>query len=262
MEDRIKLDLFLRHDYDSLRVQEINDEVYKAESLEINFYFEGTINKKKREQISREWCEILPYLKNVKELGLLHNFGHEILTSVSKMPQLKTLILSRSTKIDSLEPITTLTKLERIYIDSLHQLKTIKPLLSLKNIEYLSIENCYRIEDLELIGSMTNLKGLCLTGDSTAPKRLKMDSLNFLQHLKQLKHLDLSTTSVADKSYHVLLELPELERFDTTADIKPSLVNDIKSKHHKLKAGFFVDWDYSNNKFYPGKQWEIKKGLS
>ena len=174
--------------------------------------------------------------------------------AASKMTQLQTLILC-SLKVDDLTPIQNLKILNRLHIDSCHQLKSISPLIALNNINYLKIENCYNIEDLELIGQMTWLKALCLTGDSTAPKRLRLTSLKPFRNLKHLKHLDLRTTSVIDKSYGVLLDLPELERFDTTSNIKASVVNDIKSKHKNLKAGFFVDWDYANNKIYDGKYW-------
>ena len=70
-----------------------------------------------------------------------------------------------------------------------------------------------------------------------------------------LKHLDLSFTSVIDKSYDSILHMTSLQRFDTTAQIPQLLREKIKASHKTLKAGFFMDWDYENERFYDGKEW-------
>jgi hypothetical protein len=253
MNDRYKLDLFIEK-IEYFSPQEISETLYSTKNLRLSLDFGMHSSKKFKEQSIEDWISIFPGLKSVERLLLMSPKTQTFFSAACKMTQLQTLILS-SQKIDDLTPIQNLKILNRLHIDSCHQLKSISSLTGLKNINYLKIENCYNIEDLELIGQMTWLKALSLTGDSTAPKRLRLTSLKPFRNLKQLKHLDLSTTSVIDKSYQVLLDLPELERFDTTSNIKASLVSDIKSKHQNLKAGFFVDWDYANNKIYDDKQW-------
>ena len=41
----------------------------------------------------------------------------------------------------------------------------------------------------------------------------------------------------------------------TNKNNEPNREKKIKSNHKKLKAGFFVDYDFENKKFYDGKQW-------
>jgi Leucine-rich repeat (LRR) protein len=252
MTDRYKLHLFIEK-IEYFSPQEIS-EVYMTKNLRLSLGFGAHPGKKFKEQSIEDWISTFPRLKNVKRLLLMSPKSQAFFAAACKITQLQTLILN-SLKVEDLTPIRNLKNLDRIHIDSCHQLRSISPIIDLKNINHLKIENCYNIENLELIGQMTWLKALCLTGDGTAPKRLRLNSLKPFRNLKQLKHLDLSTTSVIDKSYEILLNLPELERFDTTSNIKASLVHDIKSKHKKLKAGFFVDWDYVNNKIYDDKQW-------
>jgi hypothetical protein len=253
MYDRIKQNLFIE-ETGYFSPQEISDNLYTSKNLRLSLDFGQHSSKSFRERSITNWMTILPKLNNVGKLLLMSPKSQTFFAIACKMTQLQTLILN-SLKIDDLTPISNLKLMNRLHIISCHQLKRIFPVLTLRNIDYLKIENCYTIEDLELIGQMSWLKGLCLTGDSFAPKRLRLKSLKPFHNLKQLRHLDLSTTSVIDKSYEVLLDLPNLERFDTTSNIKTSLVNDIKLKHKTLKAGFFVDWDYANNKFFDDKQW-------
>lgn len=102
---------------------------------------------------------------------------------------------------------------------------------------------------------MKELIGLTLSGDSTSPKNLRLKSLKPFRPLRKLKHLDLSCTSVIDKSYDNILDMTSLERFDTTAQISKPLREKIKANHKTLEAGFFMDWDYENKRFYDGKVW-------
>jgi hypothetical protein len=49
--------------------------------------------------------------------------------------------------------------------------------------------------------------------------------------------------------------MPQLERFDLLVTIPKEMRDKIKSTHKNLKAGFFMDWDFENKKFYDGKTW-------
>ena len=253
MYDRYKLDLFIEK-IEYFSPQEISDRLYSEKYLRLSLDRDQNSKKKFKKQLLEKWISVLPKLNNVEKLLLMHPKSQSFFAAACKMTQLQMLILS-SLKADDLTPIQDLNILNRLHIDSCHQLKSISPLLSLKNISYLKVENCYGIEDLELIGQMTWLNALSLHGNITAPKRLRLNSLKPFRALKKLRHLDLTSTSIIDKSYEVILDMPELERFDITSNIKATVVEDIKSKHKSLKAGFFVDWDYANNRIFDEKQW-------
>ena len=127
---------------------------------------------------------------------------------------------------------------------------------NLHQLEVLSISNSFKIENYEVIGVMYQLVALGLQGDQTAPKNLRLKSLEPFAQLKALQHLDLSATTIIDKSYDVLLNLENLERFDSTANISKQIRDKIKT-HPKLKAGFYVDWDWDNKRFHSGKDWSV-----
>ena len=206
MTDRYKLDLFIEK-IEYFSPQEISDELYSAKNLRLSLDFGTHSSKKFQQQSIRNWISLFPMLKNIEGLLLMYPKSQAFFAAACKMTQIKTLSL-RSLKVDDLTPIQNLKALTRLYIDSCHQLKSIIPILNLKNIIYIKIENCYNIEDLASIGQMTWLKGLCLTGNITAPKNLRINSLKPYRNLKNLKHLDLTSTSVIDKSYQVLLDKP------------------------------------------------------
>ena len=65
----------------------------------------------------------------------------------------------------------------------------------------------------------------------------------------------MSTSSIRDKSYHVILEMEKLERLDAHWRMKDKYRTELKEKHPNLKAGFFVDYDFVKNEFYEGKEW-------
>ena len=85
---------------------------------------------------------------------------------------------------------------------------------------------------------MKSLMTLALNGDSSSPKNLRLPSLKPFSGLENLKQLDLKLTTVIDKSYDVLLDLPNLEQFDTLTHI-PMILREKIKQHPKLNAGFF-----------------------
>jgi hypothetical protein len=170
------------------------------------------------------------------------------------MKSLEKLIFWTSTA-ESLASIAKLQKLTRLTLSSFSRLSDILPLLRLKMLTHLSIDNSFKIENYEIIGEMKELIGLSLSGDFTSPKNLRLKSLQPFVTLKDLKHLGLSFCSIIDQSYEAVLQMASLERLDTTANMPKALREKIKAEHPNLKAGFFMDWDFENKRFYDGKVW-------
>jgi len=169
------------------------------------------------------------------------------------MKNLESLFITTSTATN-IYSLSTLQKLTRLHLGSFSQLVDISSLKNLDKITILSISNSLKIGNYDVLGKMENLIALGLHGDESSPKNLRLKSLKPYRHLRQLRHLDLSVTTVIDNSYETLLQMENLERFDTFATIKKELREKIK-KHPKLKAGFFMDWDWDNKCFHPGKNW-------
>jgi Leucine-rich repeat (LRR) protein len=260
MTDRYKLHQFYQGkgtevQYSSF--QDLTDEIFNVENLQIvsmAMDFPHGTSTKVRQEIELKWIDTLPKLKNVKLLSIRHRVKDDFFEAICSMPNLQGLRFWSST-VEDISSITKLTKLEKLKLWSFTRLKDISPLLTLKKLKRLSIDNCFKVENYEIISGMTQLEGLELCGDTFAPKNLRLNSLKPFETLKKLKHLDLSSASVIDKSYESILKMTSLERFDLAVTVQKELRDKIKNSHQNLKAGFFIDYDFENKKFYDGKQW-------
>jgi len=237
--------------------QDLDSDVFTVENLQIvslAMDFPQGTSPKVRQSIERKWIETLPKLKKVKRLSVRHRVKQEFFEAICDMQNLEGLMFWSST-VEDISSISKLTKLKSLKLWSFSRLKDISSLVSLKKLTVLSIDRCFKVENYEVLGKMKQLVGLELCGDTFAPKNLIVSSLVPFETLKDLKHLDLSSASVVDKSYESILKMPSLERFDLVVKVPKELRDRIKSKHKKLKAGFFVDYDFENKKFYDGRHW-------
>lgn len=261
MTDRYKLSQFYQGkgtetNYESF--QAVEDDVSAVEHLQIvslAMDFPQGTSPKVRQEIERTWIDTLPKLKKVKSLSVRHRVKQEFFEAICQMPNLENLTFWTST-VEDISSISKLQELTHLKLWSFTRLKDVSPLLLLKKLRVLSIDNCFKVENYDVIGQMTQLTGLELCGDTFAPKRLRLNSLKPFETLKNLKHLDLSTASVIDNSYDSILQMKRLERFDLVVNVPKELRDRIKSEHKNLRAGFFVDYDFENKRFYEGKQWQ------
>lgn len=240
--------------------QKFEKEVYNYERIHISTlamdFSQGT-SKKEREMIEAEWIEKLPHLDNIRHLSLRHRVNDKYFSAICRMKNLESISFWSST-VEDLTPISNLNRLKCLHIDSFSRLIDIKPLKNIKNIEKLWIERCFKIENYEIIGEFAQLIGLAIEGDTFAPKNLILESLKPFTRLKNLKHLNLETTSIKDKSFMELLKMESLIRLDASWHMKKEIRNKIKTEHKSLKSGFFMCYDFENNKFYDGVEWWIK----
>jgi hypothetical protein len=258
--DRYKLSQFYKGpgtEIDYRDAQEITDDLSSCKNLRIvtlAMDFPADTTTKRRKEIEIDWIELLPKLDNVKRLSVRHRVNQDFFEAICQMKNLEELYFWTST-VDDISAISRMSKINRLGLDSFNRLTDISPILELKNLTHLSIENSFKIGNYEIIGQITTLIGLRLSGDAFAPKNLRLKSLIPFESLGNLKHLDLSTTSIIDKSFDCILKFENLERFDLTGVIPKPIRQKIKENHKTLTAGFFMDWDYENKKIYDEKEW-------
>jgi len=261
MNDRYKLHQFYQGKGTEIKYssfQNLDDKIYDVENLQIislAMDFPPGTSEKVRKEIERKWIDILPELSNVKALSVRHRVKQDFFEAICQMPNIEQLYFWSST-VEDISSIEKLSNLRNLKLWAFTRLTDISPLLSLKKLVTLSIDNCFKVENYEIIGEMTSLLGLELSGDTFAPKNLMLKSLKPFTKLKNLKHLDLSSASIIDKSYECLLEMDSLERLDLLSRMPKATRDMIKSTHKSLKAGFFVDYDFENKKIYDGKNWD------
>ena len=111
----------------------------------------------------------------------------------------------------------------------------------LENLVALSIENFQKINDYTPLANLKHLESLALEGDFAAPKILKVQSLGFLRHMKQLRFFSFLTAKVMDTNYSPILELHNLEHLTLKSckevkQLYPQLV-----KLPKLKYGTVLE---------------------
>ncbi len=259
-QDRYKLNLFYQgksSEIEYFNAQDLTDKIFECENLHISTLamdFKKNQSQKYRKELEQKWIEILPKLDNVTTLSVRHRVNQKYFDSICKMKNLERLFFWTST-VDNILNIKNLKKLTWLNVERFNRLTDISPILGLEELRLLSISNCFKIDTYDMIGKLTKLEGLDLSGDEFAPKNLRLKSLIPFETLRNLKHLDLCSTSVIDKSYDSILKMDKLERFDITVHIAKDLREKIKSRHKNLKAGFFMDWDYENDKFYDDKKW-------
>ena len=261
MNDRYKLSQFHGHywgdGFPHLTFEHFRDNFSEVENLDAIsialIYPEGAFKKAKNE-IDSIWFDNLPRLHKLKKLAIRHRLKQDFFDLICQIQSLEELFFFGSS-VEDISNIKKLINLKRLNLHSFTRLTDVSPLSYLKNLKILSIENSFKVENYEVIGELTGLVGLELCGDTFAPKNLMLKSLKPYMSLNQLKHLDLSRASVIDKSYDCILQMTSLERLDLLARMPGSLREKIKFSHKNLKAGFFVDYDFDNNKFYDDKNW-------
>jgi hypothetical protein len=262
MNDRYNLSQFngnyWGHEFPHITFEYLRDnflEVASLDAISIALIFPERVSKKTKNEIESIWLDNLPRLYRLKKLYVGHRVKQDFFDLICQLPNLEQLFFYGSGAED-ISNIKNLTQLQRLNLHSFTRLTDISPLSTLKNLKILSIENSFKVENYEIIGELIGLVGLELCGDTFAPKRLMLKSLKPYVNLKQLKHLDISSASVIDKSYECFLQMTSLERLDFLARMPSALRENIKSTHKTLKAGFFVDYDFDNQKFYDGKNWD------
>lgn len=255
--DRYRFHQFRQNDEIDLKylhLQEITNDVYSCENLHLGSFSKDFQSKGQIKNIERSWINLLPNLKNVKRLSVRHTTNQDFFDSICNMTNLEELHLWTS-RVDNISNIIKLKKLQYLSLDSFSRLTDISPIIELNELQRLYIENCFKIENFEVIGNLRQLIGLALIGYPFGPRNLRIKSLKPFENLINLKHLDLSSTSVIDNSYESVLCLENLERFDISIKIPKQIRDKIKVNHKRLTAGLFIDWDFDNNKLSEDKEW-------
>ncbi|SHF98530.1 hypothetical protein SAMN05443549_1011085 [Flavobacterium fluvii] len=257
--DRYKLSQFYKgKDFETnyVKLQQFDNAKINSENIHIQSlsFLYNTLKSKDKVEINSKWTNLFPKLDKVKRLKITFGINQDMFNIICEIPNLEELIIDTSKVID-LTQLENIKNLNRLEIDSFTKLTNISILEKIK-LKQLRIENCFKIENYEIVEKIESLIGLSLNGYCWGPKNLKIKTIEQFVKLKNLKHLDLSTTSLEDKnSIFKILEIESLERFDITGSFKPEIVEEIKRKHSNLVAGFFTDWDFKNKKMFDGKSW-------
>jgi len=162
-------------------------------------------------KLIESWCVKLPELKEVKYLWLPSKVSQKIFDSICEMENLEGLWIKWS-GIKSINNINKLKKLKHLHLGSSSQVEDINVLGEMKSLITLETEQLNNIIDFSVIGKLTQLEGLGIDGSIWTAQ--KIENIEFISSLQQLKYLTLTNTQMKQKSFDTLLKLQNLERFN------------------------------------------------
>ena len=166
---------------------------------------------KDKKRILQEWCDFLvEHPDTFTELMFCTRMPQELFDAVCAQRRLKKLHIKWGV-YPVISKLENLQELEYLHIGSGRSVSSLEPISRLVNLVALSIENFQQIDDYAPLANLKHLESLALEGDFAAPKILKVQSLEFLRHMKQLRFFSFLTAKVIDKDYSPILELNNLE---------------------------------------------------
>lgn len=167
--------------------------------------------QKDKKRVVLEWCEFLE--QNPTAFTELH-FGtrmpQELFNAVCSQKQLKRLEIKWGAYKD-ISAIENLIDIELLHIGSGASVESIRPLSKLKNIIALSVENFQKITNYNDLSELTTLESLSIQGDGMGPQYIKIDNIDFVRRLSQLRFFSLLTERLGSKDYTPILDLKNLE---------------------------------------------------
>ena len=166
---------------------------------------------KDKKRILNEWINFLSENeKAFAKLSFRTRVTQELFDAICMQRKLKNLHLKWGVYHD-LSNIYKLKDLQFLYIGSGSKVESVSPLSTLKSIKGLYIENFQKVQDYSPLQVMNSLDSLTICGDGTSPQYIKVDSIGFLNNMKQLKYLRLLTIRLQDGDYTPVMALVNLE---------------------------------------------------
>ena len=213
------------------------------EKLTINCTQLGPAYKasKEKKRVLIEWCEYL--VENPKAFKVL-KFGtrmpQELFDAACHQQDLQHLEIKWGAYKD-LSAIQNLNKLNLLYIGSGAGVESVRPIGKLPNLIGLYVENFQKIRDYSDLTLLSRLESLTICGDGMSPQYIKVDSIDFLRQMPQLRYLRLLTIRLQNKDYSPILDLPQLEHLSlrTHRDVKK--IYDDLCRLPKLKWGLLKE---------------------
>ncbi len=205
---------------------------------QLDYWIEEHRKKERdKKRILNEWCEFLK--QNPTAFTKLH-FGtrmtQELFDAVCNQKQLKRLEIKWGA-YKNLSSVENLTTIELLHIGSGANVESIKPLSNLKSILALSVENFQKITNYDDLSQLTTLESLSIEGDGMGPQYIKIDNLDFVSRLPQLRFFRLLTERLQTKDYTPILELKNVEHLSLSSNREVSKLYNELAGLPKLKWG-------------------------
>ncbi|NTD99839.1 leucine-rich repeat domain-containing protein [Agrobacterium tumefaciens] len=192
---------------------------------------------KDKKRVVTEWCEFLTQNQAAfKELHFGTRLPQELFDAVCNQKQLKHLEIKWGSYKD-ISAIENLTNIELLHIGSGAGVESIKPLAKLKNLIGLSVENFQKITSYAELPNLLALESLSIEGDGFGPQYIKVDQIDFLNEMPQLKFFRLLTERLQSKDYRPILSLKNVAHLSLSGNKEVSKLYQEIRKLPELKWG-------------------------
>jgi hypothetical protein len=171
---------------------------------------------KRSEQIKlrQEWCRLLPTLDNLRYLWFYSRVPQDLFDAVCANPNIEGLYTKWSgNAITDISRLKDLKNLRFLHLGSCTSLKNMEVFKYLDQLVVLEIENFKLISDLSVLRGLHQLEGLGVMGDMWTSQ--KVNSLEPISELVNLRYLLLTNLRTLDKTLAPLSNLKQLIRLDT-----------------------------------------------
>jgi Leucine-rich repeat (LRR) protein len=169
--------------------------------------------KKHENKIIDTWCKKLPELSEIKYLWFSSRVNQKIFDAVCQLSNIEGLYIKWS-GVKNIDSIQNLNKLRYLWLGSSAQVEDIEALGKLSNLITLELENFKKISDFSIVSNIRKLEGLGLNGSTWTPQ--KINTLEPIKHLTELKYLSAINSKILDKSFEPILSLKKLVRFSVS----------------------------------------------
>ncbi len=207
--------------------------IYKVKNLGLGFK-----NDQNKTKELNAWNLTLEKLDNVEYIWTYHKLNQTTFESICKMKNLKGICIKWSS-IKNLNCIENQLKLKHLNLGLSTGIESVEPVSVITNLVTFESENLKKVEDWSSISKLTQLEGLGIHGGMY--QRLKLDSIQFVRNLKELKYLFLTSTTVLDKSLKPIEDLQELRSLILTNDWPEEKFIELRKMMPKLKYGNVVN---------------------
>ncbi len=193
--------------------------------------------RKDKKRILNEWSE---FLKASPQSFTRLEFGtrqpQELFDAVCHQVNLTHLRIKWGSYSD-ISAIGNLRALEQLYIGSGARVESVDSISTLKALRGVYVENFQEIRDYSSFAALENLESLTICGDGLGPRYIKVDSIDFLREMPQLRYFRFLTVRLRSGDYTPVLELPNLEHLSLRSHRDVKKIFDALNALPKLKWG-------------------------
>lgn len=241
---------YFQEDDHPKRVIEVSD--YNGEKeLTINCtQLNQNYKPKDKKRILNQWIELLTDQPNsFTKLCFETRMPQKLFEAVCCQTNLVDLHIKWGAYTD-LSSIENLKNIEFLYIGSGAGVESVRPLSSLSKLKALYLENFKKVKNFSSLQKLSQLESLSICGDGMGPQYIKVDSIEFLRHMVQLRYFKFLTTRLLSGDYSPVLDLINLEHLSLGIHKDVKKIYEDLIKLPKLKWGLLKERpeNYEKNK--------------